>query len=29
MFGCDLYEVVDSWVKLMRSKSITLLSVLV
>ena len=29
VFGGDLYEVVDSWVKLMRSKSITLLSVLV
>jgi hypothetical protein len=28
-FGGDLYEVVDSWVKLMRSKNITLLSVLV
>ncbi len=29
VFGSDLFEVVDSWVKLMRSRSITLLSVLV
>ncbi|MFZ8857898.1 MAG: hypothetical protein ACO2O1_06625 [Candidatus Caldarchaeales archaeon] len=29
VFGGDIYEVVDSWVRLMRSKSITLLSVLV
>jgi len=29
VFGDDLYSVVDSWVKLMRNRSITLLSVLV
>jgi len=29
VFGSDLYSVVDSWVKLMRNRSITLLSVLV